>query len=218
MSALDALSATSAAAAAAGGSAARAEAGSAERFLKLLVAQMQNQDPLNPLDNAQVTSQIAQINTVAGIDKLNQTMEGLNGHFLQMQTLQGAALVGRDVVVEGNRLSSRDGGPAQGGFELATAADRVTVEILNGAGVVIDSVDLGAQGDGRHGFAWAPPAGVDGGAAHSFRIVARAGAAPVAALPMMRDHVDAVATGGDGLNLELRLSGSVPYGRIKAFN
>ena len=42
-----------------------------DRFLKLLVAQMQNQDPLNPMDNAQVTSQMAQINTVTGIDKLN---------------------------------------------------------------------------------------------------------------------------------------------------
>ena len=46
----------------------------ADRFLKLLVAQMQNQDPLNPMDNAQVTSQMAQINTVTGIDKLNTTL------------------------------------------------------------------------------------------------------------------------------------------------
>ena len=49
----------------------RTSAGSEDRFLKLLVAQMQNQDPLNPMDNAQVTSQMAQINTVSGIDKLN---------------------------------------------------------------------------------------------------------------------------------------------------
>ncbi|MCK7501192.1 MAG: hypothetical protein MZW92_72005 [Comamonadaceae bacterium] len=51
------------------------EAGSADRFLKLLVAQMQNQDPLNPMDNAQVTSQMAQINTVTGIEKLNDTVQ-----------------------------------------------------------------------------------------------------------------------------------------------
>ncbi|MBL8341060.1 MAG: flagellar hook assembly protein FlgD, partial [Rubrivivax sp.] len=53
-------------------------AGSAERFLKLLVTQMQNQDPLNPLDNAQITSQMAQINTVSGVEKLNDTVAGLN--------------------------------------------------------------------------------------------------------------------------------------------
>ena len=54
-----------------------------ERFLKLLVAQMQNQDPLSPMDNAQVTSQMAQINTVSGIEKLNTTVEGLNNQFVQ---------------------------------------------------------------------------------------------------------------------------------------
>ena len=69
------------------------DAGSADRFLKLLVAQMQNQDPLNPMDNAQVTSQMAQINTVNGIEKLNTTVQGLSGQFMQMQAMQGAALV-----------------------------------------------------------------------------------------------------------------------------
>ena len=75
------------------------DAGSEDRFLKLLVAQMQNQDPLNPMDNAQVTSQMAQINTVSGIEKLNTTVPGLNSQFVQLQALQGATLVGRDVTV-----------------------------------------------------------------------------------------------------------------------
>src|SRR5436190_24386636 len=80
------------------------EAGSADRFLKLLVTQMQNQDPLNPMDNAQVTSQMAQINTVNGIETLNTTVSGLNAQFVQMQALQGAALVGHDVTVKGNNM------------------------------------------------------------------------------------------------------------------
>src|SRR5215216_2577416 len=74
-----------------------------DRFLKLLVAQMRNQDPLNPMDNAQVTSQMAQINTVTGIDKLNATVQGLSGQFMQLQALQGASLVGHDVIVAGSR-------------------------------------------------------------------------------------------------------------------
>ena len=47
---------------------------SSDRFLKLLVTQMQNQDPLNPMDNAQVTTQLAQISTVSGVDKLNTSI------------------------------------------------------------------------------------------------------------------------------------------------
>src|SRR5687768_8592284 len=92
------------------------EAGSADRFLKLLVAQMQNQDPLSPMDNAQVTSQMAQINAVTGIEKLNTTVQGLSGQFVQMQALQGATLVGREVIVPGNKLTIEEG-KAEGGFE-----------------------------------------------------------------------------------------------------
>src|SRR3954468_15871903 len=100
-----------------------------DRFLKLLVPQMRNQDPLNPLDNAQVTSQMAQINTVTGIDKLNTTVQGLSSQFVQLQAMQGASLVGRDVIVGGNKLSvDATAGVGQGGFELANAADSVKVE------------------------------------------------------------------------------------------
>jgi flagellar basal-body rod modification protein FlgD len=91
---------------------------SSDRFLRLLVTQMQNQDPLSPMDNAQVTSQMAQINTVSGIEKLNETINGMLGQFTQMQALQGAALVGRDVLVQGNELEVADG-KATAAFELA---------------------------------------------------------------------------------------------------
>ncbi len=216
MAAIDAL-ATATAASTGTATTSRSDVDAQDRFLKLLVAQMKNQDPLNPLDNAQVTSQMAQIQTVAGVERLNTTVESLSGHFAQMQALQGASLVGRDVVVEGNVLSANDAGLVQGGFELASAADRVRVEILSRAGLVIDTVDLGAQGGGRHGFEWIPAAGVDAALGERFRVVAKSGTTAVAATPLMRDRVDAVVA-GDVLTLELRHAGSVPYAAVKAFN
>ena len=194
------------------------DAGSEDRFLKLLVAQMANQDPLNPMDNAQVTSQMAQISTVNGIDKLNTTVQGLNRQFVQMQALQGASLVGRDVILPGDRLTANDAGLVQGGFELGSAADSVKIEVLNAGGHVIDSIDLGAEGSGRHGFEWKPPAGVDAALGDRFRVIAKSGATTLGATPLMRDRVDAVATGGETLTLELRMNGSVAYDRIRAFN
>jgi flagellar basal-body rod modification protein FlgD len=194
------------------------QAGAEDRFLKLLVAQMQNQDPLNPMDNAQVTSQMAQIQSVNGIEKLNRSVEGLGSQFAQMSALQGAALVGRDVIVPGNRLVTNDEDLVQGGFELNGAADSVKIEVLNAGGRVIDTIDLNAQTAGRHGFEWTPPAGVDPATGATFRVVARNGAANVGNTPLMRDRVDAVVAGGDTLMLELRNSGSVPYDQIRAFN
>jgi flagellar basal-body rod modification protein FlgD len=194
------------------------QAGAEDRFLKLLVAQMQNQDPLNPMDNAQVTSQMAQIQTVNGIDKLNSTVAGLGTQFAQMNALQGASLVGRDVIVPGDALAPNDEGLVQGGFELAGPADNVKIEVLNAGGRVIDTLDLGAAGSGRHGFEWTPPAGVDAALGQRFRIVAKSGTADVASTALMRDRVDAVVAGGDTLTLELRRSGNVPYTQIRAFN
>ena len=191
-------------------------AGSAERFLRLLVTQMQNQDPLNPLDNAQVTSQMAQINTVSGVEKLNDTVAGLNRQFVQLQALQGASLVGRAVTVQGDRLHVDEHGAAAGGFELAGPADRVRVEVLNGAGRVVDTLDLGAQTSGRHGFEWTAPAGTAEGTEYRFRVTATAGAAAVQSSSLMRDEVRSVSLAGDALRLDTRWSGAIDYGAVRA--
>lgn len=188
-----------------------------ETFLKLLVTQMQNQDPLNPMDNAQVTSQMAQINTVGGIEKLNATMQGIAARFNQSQALQGAALVGRSVMVEGDLLTVRDG-RAQAGFELAGPADQVKVEVLSGSGRVLDTLQLGAQGAGRHGFEWAASTGVADGDALRFRVIASAGASQVPGTPLVGEQVIAVSTSGAQVQLELANGQSVPYEAVQAIS
>lgn len=199
--------------AAAGGA---SEAGSQDRFLKLLVTQLQNQDPLSPMDNAELTSQIAQINTVTGIATLNTSVQSLSSQFLQMQSLQGAALVGKDVIVPGNKLDIGDG-VAQGGFELASTADAVKVEVMSPAGRVLDTLNLGAQSSGLHSFNWA--AGTyDNTSNLSFRVTATSGSTTLTSTALMRDKVDAVSTYGDALMLELERAGSVAYSTVRAIN
>jgi flagellar basal-body rod modification protein FlgD len=192
------------------------EAGSADRFLKLLVAQMQNQDPLAPMDNAQVTSQMAQINTVTGVEKLNTTVQGLSNQFVQMQALQGAQLVGRDVVVPGSKMSLANG-VGEGGFELTSAADNVKVEVLGPGGHVLDTLNLGAQSAGMHDFRW--NAGTNAAATGvTFRVSATSGGTKLDSTALMRDKVEAINTSGDSLQLELQNSGSVAYNKVRAFN
>ena len=192
------------------------QAGSADRFLTLLVAQMQNQDPLSPMDNAQVTSQMAQIQTVTGVEKLNGSIASLSSQFVQMQALQGATLIGKDVIVPGNKLDIAEG-TAQGGFELSSAADAVKVEILSPAGQVVDTVNLGAKSSGMHSFEW--DAGeADNTSGLTFRVTATGGSTSLASIPLMRDSVTAVRSSGDQLLLDLTKSGGVAYGDIKAFN
>jgi flagellar basal-body rod modification protein FlgD len=190
----------------------------ADRFLKLLVAQMQNQDPLSPMDNAQVTSQMAQINTVTGIDKLNTTVQGLSSQFIQLQAVQGASLVGRDVIVAGNKLSvDAEAGVGQGGFQLDNPADAVKVEILAPSGAVMQTLNLGAEGAGVHSFNW-PSGTATSDSGLTFRVTATAGGVATPVTPLMRDRVDAISTTGTSFNLELESSGTVPYSAVKAFN
>lgn len=186
-----------------------------DRFLKLLVAQMQNQDPLNPLDNAEVTSQMAQISTVTGLDNLNSTVSGLNTQFVQLQAMQGAALVGRDVAVEGDDLRVRDG-VGDGGIELGAKADSVKVDILDSGGNLVGTVDLGAQEAGRISFTYDVPEAYQD-AALTFKVTATSGTNAVDAMALSYQSIKAVSAFGDTLGIELDNGERVSYDAIWAF-
>ncbi len=190
----------------------------ADRFLKLLVAQMQHQDPLNPMDNAEVTTQMAQISTVSGIEKMNQNIVAMSAGFAQMQAMQGVALVGRGVMLEGNRLVVDDAGATGGSFELEAPAERVRVDILSTSGALLDSFEMGAQAAGRHRFDWVAGSAAGAGLVGSFQVSASAGSVALAPLHLMHDKVSAVRTGDGQLTLDLVSGGSAAYGQVKAFH
>ncbi|WP_067068141.1 flagellar hook assembly protein FlgD [Roseateles chitosanitabidus] len=185
-----------------------------DRFLKLLVAQMQNQDPMNPMDNAQVTTQLAQIQTVTGVGTLNNSIQSLSGQFQQMQALQSVSLVGRDVTVPGNKVAVTDG-KAQMSFDLADAADTVKLEVLNGAGAVISTQDLGAMKAGNQNYTWDASKSPET-ANLSFRVTATKNSNPVSTTTLMHDTVKAVSTTGSTLQLDLKNSGLVDYDKVRA--
>jgi flagellar basal-body rod modification protein FlgD len=187
-----------------------------DRFLKLLVTQMKNQDPLNPVDNAQVTSQMAQISTVTGIEKLNTSMSTLGNSFTQMQMMQGVSLVGHQVVTEGNSLNIADG-KGRGGYELTTAASSVEIDIKNAAGRVVDHLSLGAGKVGQNEFTWTPPASGTS-EKYTFSVTAASGKTALTATPLSKDFVDAVNTKDGSLNLQLRNGSEVAYSKIKSLS
>ncbi len=101
---------TSATAAAATAAASTSQtAATQDRFLKLLVTQLQNQDPLNPMDNAAVTSQMAQLSTVNGIDQLNATVQALSASMATSQSLQATSMIGHAALVPGSQIAMAGG-------------------------------------------------------------------------------------------------------------
>lgn len=203
--------ATSAAAASATAPAKSSVKETEDRFLKLLVTQMQNQDPLNPLDNAEITSQMAQLSTVTELGKLNDAATSLSSAVLAGQSLQAASLIGHDVVMAGNGIYL-SGGTAPGTFGLAQSADSVSVMVKDASGAVVKTLDLGAQKAGMVNFSWD---GLnDQGAAaaegvYSIEVKASSGGQKVEATPFAVARVSSVTLGGEkGTLLNLAGMGS----------
>lgn len=123
------------------------------RFLMLLTTQLKNQDPLSPLDNAQMTSQLAQITTVDGIERLNKTLGAMMGSNNEQQTLQAAALVGHGALVAGKAIElTKDGGI--GGYNLSGPADTVKIEIRDKNGAVVRTINETSVASGVSNFVW----------------------------------------------------------------
>ena len=187
---------------------------SQDRFLKLLVAQLNNQDPMNPMDNAQMTSQMAQINTVSGIQQLNETMKSMSSQFAALQTLQGMSMIGRDVLVEGKTLSVKDG-VGRGAVDLPLNADKVTVQVLSPSGQTLETIELGALKAGRTTIEW-DASDYTGTGSPTFKVAASFGGKAVPATTLARETVTSVSNTQDGISLELRGLYSVAYDAIKA--
>jgi len=187
---------------------------SQDRFLKLLVAQLNNQDPMNPMDNAQMTSQMAQINTVTGIQQVNDTLKSMAEQFTAMQVLQGANMVGHDVLVQGNTLSINQG-VAGGAIDLAGRAESVKVDILSPGGQVIDTLNLGALDAGRHNFEWDASAYSFTGDP-SFKVTATLGGQPIANTALARATVTSVSSDAGAMKVQLQGRTDVAYSSVKA--
>ena len=184
-----------------------------DRFLKLLVAQLNNQDPMNPLDNAQMTTQMAQINTVTGLQTLNLTMQTMAEQFSTMQQIQGISLIGRSVLSEGDRMSLDDK-TGKGMFDLAGAASSVKVEIVTPGGVAVDTIDMGAQEGGRLNFEWDASKYQGKAADLRFRVTAVNGETAVKATPLTQSQVLATGSKSGALTLTLADGSTVNYANI----
>jgi flagellar basal-body rod modification protein FlgD len=176
-------------------------------FMTMLVAQLKNQDPLNPMDNSQMTAQLAQINTVSGIQDLNQTLHAINGQIDAGQTLQAAGLIGKGVLVPGDRvLVGADGTTTPFGLDLGQGADEVKVSIVDGSGQVVRQFNLGAQPAGLQSFTW--DGRLDDGTqapqgAYTLSVQATREGDAVDATNLNYALVTGISTGADGPMLDL---------------
>lgn len=125
-----------------------------EDFLKLMTAQLSNQDPFQPQSNTEMIAQMAQFSTVTGIQQLNMTMSNVQTEIAQNRIATAASFVGRTVLVPGSTALTDTSGGISGAVDLPSAATGLTVQISRESGELVKTIDLGANPSGLVGFSW----------------------------------------------------------------
>ena len=187
-------------------------------FLKLLVAQLNNQNPLEPQGNGEFIAQLAQFSQVEGIEKLNKSMESMLSSFQSSQALQASSLVGRKVIVPTERAVVDTSESFKASAVLPVSSSNVYVNVYNNAGALVSRVNLGEQAAGNVSFIWdgkdssgnvAPPG------TYKFEAQATYGSDTKALSTMLPANVDSVTLGGNELMLNLAGLGSVPLSQVQ---
>ncbi|MTD37458.1 flagellar biosynthesis protein FlgD [Erwinia sp. CPCC 100877] len=189
-------------------------------FMTLLITQMQNQDPTNPMDNNQLTAQLAQFQTAAGVQQLNSTVETVGTLVTSMQQMGASDWVGRTVMIEGEpSVSTSADGNKTFGLSLGSDAETVTVKLSDSSGNIFTG-ELKNVKAGVHKFTLDDlenvqpgPPGADKEFKVSFSAKNADGDAPkIVALKAAK--VDAVSFGPSGALLQLGLEGTASLGMV----
>jgi flagellar basal-body rod modification protein FlgD len=189
-----------------------------DKFLLMLTTQLQNQDPMNPMDNGAITSQMAQLSTVSGIGQLNSTLQALSDSMAMGQSVSATSMIGHGVLVPGTTMNLASG-QAIGGLELTQPADSLQVSIKDDKGNVVKTLNIGAQkAAGIVPFAW--DGKTDTGAtapdgAYKFSAEAVLADATTTPTTLSFGTVNAVTPGATGANLTVGQLGGFALSAVK---
>ncbi len=172
-----------------------------DTFLKLMLAQMKNQDPFNAQDPSQFLSQLAQFSQVSGIENMQKSLESLSGAMRSSSALQGTSLVGHDVLAPGSLAQLDVGGHVSGAVDVPDGTSSIDVSIRDTSGAVVRRFSIPPTGnvtefhwDGSDDAGAAAPAGK-----YRLQTNAHIGNATQSLQPLLQSRVTSVTvSGSDG--------------------
>lgn len=194
-----------------------------DQFLQLLVAQLNNQDPLNPQDNTAFVAQLAQFSMVEGLDNLNTSVDSILSDYQSSQALQGASLIGHSVMVESSATSVDTSTPMNGSVVLPSSSSSVYVNIYDSSGSLVRQLDLGTQSAGTVNFSWDGKDSTGNtlsSGAYTFKAEASYNGTTNSVSTILPAKVTSVTLGQNGSAMTLNLSGigSVALSDVKSIS
>ncbi|HED39692.1 MAG TPA: flagellar hook assembly protein FlgD [Chromatiales bacterium] len=189
-----------------------------EEFLKLMTAQVNNQDPMKPMTDGEFFSQIAQFSSVAGIQDLQSSFSQVATALQSNQALQASTMVGRTVMIPSGEAVFNGSDPVTGKVGVEDATSGLTINILDASGAVVRSMNLGAQNSGAVNFSWD---GLDdmgerlSAGDYTIEAIALTGGESIQLGTLLAEKVESVTLGSAGVTLDLASDRSVPISGIK---
>lgn len=189
-----------------------------DAFMKLMIAQMQNQDPLSPMENGQFIAQLAQFQSVSGINDLNTSFSDFVTSMQSNQALQASALVGRQVLVDSKTAALGATGPVNGAAILPASTTNMNVYVYDSSGQLVRTINMGQQSSGEVEFSWDGmddsgkrlPAGQ-----YNFKTEASNQGENYELATAIYSTVDSVVLGGgNGITLNVTGQGEVPMSSV----
>lgn len=192
------------------------------QFMELMIAQMENQNPLEPQDNGQFISQLAEFSSLEEMQKLSGSVQSFATQYQSTQALQASAMVGRTVLVPGTESPMGTDGTISGIIELPESTGALNVNILNGSGELVNSFNMGQQVAGSVPFMW-DGTNSDGeympNDQYTFKVEANQGGELKQMSTLLSANVNSVSIGQSGeITLNLSGMGSVPLENVREIN
>ena len=196
------------------------EESKSDQFMRLMLAQLENQDPLEPQENGEFLSQLAQMEAAAGISELQDSFDKFSASMQSNSALQASSLVGRSVLAPGGFAQLEAGQLVQGEVNLNSSTTDLSLEITDAAGQLVRTIPMGTQASGDVSFTWdgtddagnyMPPG------AYKVRATANIGSETVEQEVLLNAKVDSVTIGQGGQSVSLNLSGlgSIALSEVK---
>jgi flagellar basal-body rod modification protein FlgD len=175
-------------------------------FLRMLTVQLQNQDPMNPMESAEMTSQLAQLNMVDGIGNMNKNLTSLIAQMQAADFMSQAGTVGKSALVEGSEMSYDGQSLMVMASNFSSPVTSAVANVYDSAGNLVLKTDMGPQTSGIKHFYWD---GVDsngqqrGAGNYRIEVVGKDGEASKVAQTYVASPVVAVGRSGTDIRLTL---------------
>lgn len=125
-----------------------------DAFMELMIAQLKNQNPLEPMENGEFLAQMAQFSTASGVGELKDSFDNFTSSFNSNQALQASSLVGREVQVPSNTALLTADGSVNGTVDLPVSSPSLRISIVDQSGQTVRTIDMGQQSSGEVAFSW----------------------------------------------------------------